>query len=218
METGLGLDGKSLLLAGKRPLDFRRNITSQNVAEGDDSTQSGQAPQSEHQDHGQGPGQGQVPNQQPEAGGQSQDDWLERLDPRAQDEIRRLRSESAKWRTGQRELESELQALRDRDKTEAERKDEELEALRTFKAGAERDRMAQAVAREKEIPLEWADRLRGTTREELAEDADRLASMIGNGHSADRGERYTDFDAGVRGGSAGSPDMNQLIRRSAGRA
>ena len=181
------------------------------------------AERSGDQQPGAASGQGQAPNQQSgddgQAGG-SQDD--RDLTP---EERRQLRSESAKYRTRARDLAAErdaalaeLSTLKDREKTDQQRMSEELEALRKEKAGWEHARMAAAVAKDKEIPLEWADRLRGTTREELEEDADRLQSMIGSGaNGSSRGERYTDFDAGVRGGSPANADMNQLIRRSAGR-
>lgn len=161
-------------------------------------------------------GRGQAPAQQPDTTG-SQDD-LAHLPERDREYIRQLRSENARRRTSERQLSDELQAIKDRDKTDQQRMSEELEALRKEKAGWEHAKTAAAVARDKGIPLEWADRLRGSTREELEEDADRLQSMIGSSpDGSGRGERYTDFDAGVRGGSPGAADMNQLIRRSAGR-
>lgn len=160
-------------------------------------------------------GQGQTPNQPPDTTG-SQDD-LAHLPERDRDYIRQLRSENARRRTSEKQLADELQAIRDRDKTEQQRMTEELDALRSEKAAWEYAKTASAVARDKGIPLEWADRLRGSTREELEEDADRLQSMIGGANGDGRDERYTDFDAGVRGSSPGVADMNQLIRRSAGR-
>lgn len=57
-----------------------------------------------------------------------------------------------------------------------------------------------------------ADRLRGTTKEELTADADELLKQFGGG-----GTGRTTFDGGARG-SAAPTDMDTLIRQKAGYA
>ena len=164
-------------------------------------------------------GQGQAPNQQPDAGSQSQDDWLEGLPPQVKDALRQARGEAAKHRVEAREARTRLQEYEDAQKTEAQRTAERLEAAEAKVTRFEHAELVRTVAKEKGVPAEWADLLQGDDRAALEERADqlvqRLAPLIdGNGHASDR---YIDFDAGVRGGSPGSPDMNQMLRRSAGR-
>jgi hypothetical protein len=68
------------------------------------------------------------------------------------------------------------------------------------------------VARDKKLPAEWIDRLRGSSKEELEEDADSLLEVL----KAQEKRRPTpSYDGGVRKTPA-KTDMNSLIRQAAG--
>lgn len=89
-------------------------------------------------------------------------------------------------------------ANKERDDARAEATSAKLEALRT-KVGAASG-----------LPPELVGRLQGDTEDEMKKDADRIAKSIGQANGG--------LDGGTRSGGAGdSGDMNQIIRRAAGR-
>lgn len=103
-----------------------------------------------------------------------------------------------------------LKEFEDRDKTEQQKLAESHAAAEKRAVDAEMGLARYRVAVAKQLPAELVDRLRGSTEEELAADADHLLELVG---AAPRG---TDFDGGART-TAGKPaDMNSLIRRQAG--
>jgi len=109
------------------------------------------------------------------------------------------------------ELSARLQEFEDRDKTEAQKLAEAKTAAEREAATAKQELMRYRVAATKKLPAELADRLKGATEEEMAEDADRLLEVFG------AQQRQTpSYDGGVRQ-SARPTSMNDLIRQTAGR-
>lgn len=111
-------------------------------------------------------------------------------------------------------LRLKLKEFEDKEKTEAEKVAERLTAAEERAAKAERDLLRHRVAVAKGLPSELADRLQGDDEEAMSEDAERLLVVVkpklpGSGS----------FDGGAREKSAPEGgDMNQLLRRAAGRA
>ena len=94
------------------------------------------------------------------------------------DYVKQLREEAAAYRTQKNTLESKLQEYEDRDKTEleklqerAQRAEQELE-----KASIEQTRLT--VAAKHGIAADHLDLLTGSTEEEIAAKAEKLASLI----------------------------------------
>lgn len=126
---------------------------------------------------------------------------------KALQEERRKAREATKQLT---ELQARLKEFEDRDKTELEKLTEAHQTAEQRATAAERALARYRVATAKGIPAELVDRLQGSTEDELAEDADRLLTLIG-------ARRTPDFDGGARTTAQGAPDMNQLLRQAAGR-
>jgi Skp family chaperone for outer membrane proteins len=106
---------------------------------------------------------------------------------------------------------AKIKAFEDRDKTDQERLAEEVaqakadaEAARaeaqTAKVEADRIR----VGAELKLPLDVADRIQGTTYEEMLEDGKKLAAWA-------KPAEATDFDGGSRT-STKSPDRDEVVR------
>ncbi|MFE5332556.1 hypothetical protein ACFRCG_39880 [Embleya sp. NPDC056575] len=135
---------------------------------------------------------------------------------RALTEEREARREAERTATErQKQLDAataELQQFRDRDKTEAERLAERAATAEATAATAQSRLMKYEVAAEKRLPPTLAARLQGSTREELAADADALLADLGKQQQA----MAPSFDGGVRTTAAAPADMNTLIRRAAG--
>lgn len=68
------------------------------------------------------------------------------------------------------------------------------------------------VARDKKLPAEWIDRLRGSSKGELEDDADALLAVL----KEQEKRRTPSYDGGVRQPANTKTDMNSLIRRKAG--
>jgi hypothetical protein len=107
-------------------------------------------------------------------------------------------------------LRLQLKQYEDRDKTELQKLSESATAAERRAADAELGLARYRVAVAKKLPAELVDRLRGTTEEELAADADSLLQLVGT--TATR----TDFDGGARTPAGKPADMNSLIRHAAG--
>lgn len=127
-----------------------------------------------------------------------------------------LQEERRKARAAERqlgELQKRLQELEDRDKTEAQKLTDRATAAETDATQAKRELERYRVARDKKIPAEWVDRLKGSTKEELEADAEALLEALGT-----QQQRNTpSYDGGVRAGAPPATDMNALIRQAAGR-
>lgn len=74
--------------------------------------------------------------------------------------------------------EAELQKLRDLDKSETERERDARTAAESRAAAAELALLRRDVADEAKLPVEFAARLQGSTREELLADAKALAKLV----------------------------------------
>lgn len=108
-------------------------------------------------------------------------------------------------------LRLKLKEYEDRDKTEQQKLEERAAAAE--KAAAEREAalLRYRVATAKGLPAELVERLRGSTEEELAADADSLLAML-------KPQRVTGAtDQGSRGGDAPTATINDLLRAARGR-
>ena len=152
-------------------------------------------------------GQGQEPGQQAD-----DDESLGGLPANAQDEIRKLRAEAKRHRLTARESQARVKELEDRDKTEEQRRQDELVAASTRAQHAETRLLRYEVAAELGIS-QHAGRLQGDTREELVEDAKKLAREFGLDTQSSR----PNSSSGVRRPVQRPQTMNDLIRQAAGR-
>jgi hypothetical protein len=110
------------------------------------------------------------------------------------------------------ELQKRLQEFEDRDKTEAQKLAERAAAAEKLAADAQTELMRYRVAADKKLPAELAARLRGSTPEEMAADADELLALL----NAQQQRQTPNYDGGVRQ-TARPTSMNDLIRQTAGR-
>jgi hypothetical protein len=109
-------------------------------------------------------------------------------------------------------LRLKLKEYEDRDKTEAQKLAERATAAENQAAAAQTELMRYRVAADKKLPAELAARLRGSTPEEMAADADELLSLL----NAQQQRQTPSYDGGVRQ-STRPTSMNDLIRQTAGR-
>ncbi|WP_139344443.1 capsid assembly scaffolding protein Gp46 family protein [Rathayibacter sp. VKM Ac-2630] len=106
------------------------------------------------------------------------------------------------------ELEAEAQKRADAELTEVERLKKENATLTEQNAKSERDALRNAVALEKGLPASLAARLIGSTREEMAADADTLLSVIPQAQSTNprpdpsQGPKSTPSGGSVDAGAA----------------
>lgn len=77
------------------------------------------------------------------------------------------------------ELEAKLKAYEDRDKSEAEKTAERLAKLEEDSKTGTAKAMRYEIALDKGLPKALAERLQGSTREELEADADELLKLVG---------------------------------------
>ncbi len=110
------------------------------------------------------------------------------------------------------DLSKRLKEYEDRDKSELDKLSERATTAEQRATTAESKLLRFEVATEKKLPPGWAARLHGSTREELEADADALLEQLGE----TRQRQSPDYDGGVRQ-TARPADMNDLIRRTAGR-
>ena len=112
-------------------------------------------------------------------------------------------------------LRLKLQEFEDRDKSEAQKLAERADAAEKRAAEIEGRALRLEVAAEKGLTPAQAKRLTGSTREELEADAEELKSMFAPSVAPSGAA----LDLGVRGApAAAGGDMNQALRRAAGRA
>ena len=108
-----------------------------------------------------------------------------------------------------------LKEFEDRDKSEAQKLAERADAAEKRAAEIEGRALRLEVAAEKGLTPAQAKRLTGSTREELEADAEELKSMFAPSATPSGAA----LDLGVRGAPAATGgDMNQALRRAAGRA
>lgn len=124
-----------------------------------------------------------------------------------------LKAERQRARQLERDLKAaanKLKAFEDRDKTAAQLLEERAANAEKAAAEAQTQLVRYRVAAEKGLPAELAGRLQGANEKELAADAEKLLALIaGKGGT-------THFNGGPRKTAEGKPDMNALIRGSAG--
>lgn len=109
-------------------------------------------------------------------------------------------------------LAARLQELEDRDKTEAQRLAERAQVAETEAERARTKLLRFEVASSKKLPASWANRLQGSTKEELEADAESLLKDLN-----DQQQRQSpNYDGGVRKQAPKTNDMNALIRQRAG--
>lgn len=136
----------------------------------------------------------------------------------ARDALKKANAEAAKNRVESRELKearaakTELDRIRESQKSEAEKVSERAEQAEKRAQQAERDLMRYRVAADKKVPPEWVDRLRGDTEEEIAADADALMKSLKPAN-----ELRPDHSQGSRSSGEPSMNMNTLLRQAAGR-
>lgn len=137
----------------------------------------------------------------------------------AQDYIRRLREENAKHRNELKSTRDSLQKFEDQNKTEQQRALERAEAAERTAAESATKLLRYEVAAAKGLPLKYAGRLQGSTKEELEADADNLMKdfgLTGDGEPGNTGG--SGFDGGVRRPAGTKPkSMNGFIRQASGR-
>lgn len=109
-------------------------------------------------------------------------------------------------------LRLKLKEFEDRDKTEAQKLTERATDAETKAAQATARLLRYEVASDKKLPAGWAQRLQGSTKEELEADADKLLADLG----AQQQRNTPSYDGGVRKPAAAPTDMNALIRKMAG--
>ncbi|MEU2724070.1 hypothetical protein [Streptomyces smyrnaeus] len=109
------------------------------------------------------------------------------------------------------ELTAKLQEYEDAKKSDLDKLSERATTAEQRAEQAQAELLRYRVARDKKIPAEWVDRLRGSTQEDLEADADSLLEALG-----EQQRRQTpSYDGGVRQ-TAKPTDMNSLIRQQAG--
>lgn len=111
--------------------------------------------------------------------------------------VKNLRAQAAKYRTEAKanaDAAARLAALEESQKTETQRLLEERDALKAERDSVRAEALRSRVALSKGLAPDLADRLRGTTEEELSEDADRLLVLL----KPSGPPRFGDADQGVR--------------------
>lgn len=157
--------------------------------------------------------EGQEPNSSNASPESGSDRSIESFSSEAQDYIRRLRDESAKRRTENKDLTARLQALEDANKTEEQKREERASTAESRAASAEAKLLKFEVAAAANLPLKYAGRLQGSTKEELAADAKQLAEDLGLADGGSTGG--SGFSGGVRRPVTAPKTMNDLIRQKA---
>ncbi|MFM9703599.1 hypothetical protein [Streptomyces galilaeus] len=110
------------------------------------------------------------------------------------------------------DLAKKLQAFEDRDKTEAQKLAERAQTAEAEAAKASARLLRFEVAADKKLPAGWANRLQGSSKEELEADAEALLKELGE----TRQRQSPNYDGGVRKPAPAPTDMNALIRQKAG--
>ena len=134
---------------------------------------------------------------------------------RAMEKIRKANSEALNLRKRVKELEQYEAAARaadDAKKTEAEKFAEQLAAVTRRADDLQVELLRERVARKAKLPDELADRLRGTTIEELEADAKALAAYASQVQQSTREERRKAPDPSQGQGMAlnGDPLLDSL--------
>jgi len=164
---------------------------------------------------------GQEPNdegQTPAPGASDDDAGQEPDDGRTYPEsyVRKLRRESSGYRNRLAEVESKLQAIEDGEKSESVKLQERLADAETRATKAEERLIRYEVAAERQLDMQAASFITGSTREEIEASADELSKLL-----KDKAKPPS-FDGGAREPAPGEPlppdrAHNDLLLRSLGR-
>ena len=134
--------------------------------------------------------------------------------------VKGLRAEAAKHRNDAKaardaaaKAAADLKAAQDAGKSEVEKLAEKVAGLEKTAADAQHRAACLDVVTRKGLPAELADRLRGTTIEELEADADKLAPLVAAGQQQ---PRPGSFGGGPQGGQPPA-SFNDQIRAAARR-
>lgn len=125
--------------------------------------------------------------------------------------VKNLRAQAAKYRTEAKanaDAAAKFAALEESQQTETQRLTKERDALMVERDTVRGEAMRGRVALGKGLPAELADRLRGSTEDELSEDADRLLALL----KPSGPPRFGDVDQGVR---KTTPTADQDVRDTA---
>lgn len=123
-------------------------------------------------------------------------------------EKRAVAYQRRKTQEAQRELkklQDELKAIRDKDLSETQKATQAQAAAEQRAADAEKQLLRVKVAAAKKLPAEFAERLRGDTEDEMAADADSLATFMKT-----QVRPSGDADQGLRGTSAGKTPAQEF--------
>lgn len=107
--------------------------------------------------------------------------------------VKQLRKEAAASRTELVAVKSELDKLKDRDKSNHERLTERVAESERRASAAETRLIRYEVVADRKLPLDAAGRLAGETREEIEANADWLAEQL-----AEQQKKSSGFDGGAR--------------------
>lgn len=121
---------------------------------------------------------------------------------------RAIAAERRRAQEAQRELkklQDELKAIRDKDLSETQKATQAQAAAEQRAADAEKQLLRVKVAAAKKLPAEFAERLRGDTEDEMAADADSLATFMKT-----QVRPSGDADQGLRGTSAGKTPAQEF--------
>ncbi|MFT4034511.1 MAG: hypothetical protein QM679_02935 [Patulibacter sp.] len=129
-------------------------------------------------------------------------------------EVRKMRRENAALRSRVKAAEEAERQRADAEKSELQKAQEALAAAQARSTELEQSAARRAAADRAGLPAEFADRLRGSTDEELDEDAKTLAGFLAGQAPPPRGPQ---IPAGPQGKPAGGGDMNNEIRAAFGR-
>ncbi len=108
----------------------------------------------------------------------------------------------------------ELAEIKDKDKTEQQRTAEALASAEAARKTAETQLLRSQIGAAKGLPPEMVGRLTGDTQEEIEADADELIEQIGK---VGGGAPVTDLKQGDRGAPKPVDDVDNWIRKAAGR-
>lgn len=136
----------------------------------------------------------------------------------AQDYIRRLREENAKHRNERKAQDTRLKEFEDAQKTEEQKRAERVSTAEGRATSAESKLAKYEAAAEAGLPLKYAARLQGATKDELLADAKQLAQDFGltPGEGGEPASGGSGFDGGVRRPVQKPKTMNGVIRSAAG--
>lgn len=123
-------------------------------------------------------GQGDPEPKPDESNAEQQGDESEKLGENGLKALKAEREANKAAKAKLAEYEAQIQAFKDKDKTESEKEAERLQALEKSNSENARKALQYEVAAEKGIPLKLAVRLHGADKDSMLADADELLPLI----------------------------------------